>query len=297
MLSIVITLLSLGCIMFVFGTIVLARRIHFLSGSMLRYVDYIGIFALIASLLFIAQAVILIPLQTRENDAEYCQIGVWACIVFYASSKILVYIFLIEKSRIVNEAFKMDTDRYGYSLYFFNLSLMGAFSIIFALMIIYRIGSVDNHGVCRIGLRDPASIPLLIYDTTFSVYLVTLFLIPLLQYSAESPSILRLAQKNLAGASISTVFSFVNLLSIVLNHGKQPGHVCLFSCIVDVFANVMIMNWLLATPKKRRLDEITEIVSTTQDDATVNVIIEVGNRDSSTTPPPPRKKKRVSFSL
>mmetsp|Transcript_9121 Transcript_9121/g.13730 ORF Transcript_9121/g.13730 Transcript_9121/m.13730 type:complete len:356 (-) Transcript_9121:201-1268(-) len=212
------------------------------SGRRIRFMEYIGMSSIVTSVLYTIIALCLVIL-TQKPDKVACEVSIFLCIFLYASSKIQIYLFLVEKSHLVqnNRVRRSDSN-----LYKLNVMLLLPYIGVLVLMVIYRINKVDSQGHCVIGLYEESSIPLLIYDTVFSVYMLTLFLYPLLAVpSLKSSSTGKYAKKNLVGATISTVSSFVNIFTIYASHGSLRGHECLFYCLCDVFVNVVVLNWLL----------------------------------------------------
>mmetsp|Transcript_3166 Transcript_3166/g.4904 ORF Transcript_3166/g.4904 Transcript_3166/m.4904 type:complete len:354 (+) Transcript_3166:99-1160(+) len=213
-----------------------------MSGREIGFIEYIGISSIVTSVLYTLTSLIFIVL-TQKPKRTACEVSIFLCILLYATSKVQIYLFLLERSHIVNCP---KIKRADSTLYKLNILLLLPYVGVLILMIIYRIGEIDDNGHCLIGLLDESSMTLLVYDTVFSVYMVALFLYPLFTNpSMKSNSMTKYAQKNLTGAVISTVSSFINILSIYLSHGKLRGHECLFYCVCDVFINVLVMNWLL----------------------------------------------------
>ncbi len=102
-----------------------------------------------------------------------CSLGVYACIVFYAGSKVripahglymcrflwiriaqaLIYLFLIERVWIVWNAGNSLTRRQSYVYKALLLVIMG-YIVIFILLIVGRIALIRDDGACVIGLRS-----------------------------------------------------------------------------------------------------------------------------------------------
>lgn len=232
---------------------IIYRRVNSILNSIQKvmFVEYVGIAMLCVCAIYMGVAAMMISFTTAQNVTA-CSISIFACLFLYAGTKLMLYMFLIEKVHMVNCAFNKFTKRYDSFVYKINIFLlMIPYLGILILMIIYRIALIDDDGNCRIGLHEPSSYPLLIYDTIYRIYLMSLFLYPIYGSLTDSPKIMAMAKKNLFGTMISTLFSFGNILSIILAHGMQHSFTCLFYCVIDVFANVMIMNWLLTTPRDK----------------------------------------------
>jgi len=115
-------------------------------------------------------------LLTNDGNALSCDLSVMTCVVFYAGSKIVIYLWLIERVWVVTEA---KTSRLDTFFYKFHLLMLTPYICIFVLMMVFRISYIDYDGKCVIGLEAIASIPLLVYDFVFSSYITVLFLRPL----------------------------------------------------------------------------------------------------------------------
>ncbi|KAF5125114.1 hypothetical protein E5D57_009800 [Metarhizium anisopliae] len=64
-------------------------------------------------------------------------------------------------------------------LYMFNcFGMLGLYVVVGILNVVFRIAKLEN-GVCEIGMKSAAMIPLLAFDTVANIYLTILFLVPL----------------------------------------------------------------------------------------------------------------------
>ncbi|CAM9935326.1 unnamed protein product, partial [Heterosigma akashiwo] len=162
------------------------------------------------------------------------------CVIFYAATKIWVYLYFIERARI---ATAMKKPRWEDSKYKKHLAMLFVpYGVIFVIMIRYMPATYvqDNQGLslCKIGLERPASVPLVIYDTLFSVYLTWQFVVPVLRPGATLKHEARLhaaARRNLAGATIALASSLANMLSVVAL-ASTYAPVCLTCCLADAVA-------------------------------------------------------------
>ncbi|KAG0202688.1 hypothetical protein BGX28_004883, partial [Mortierella sp. GBA30] len=78
--------------------------------------------------------------QTNNFNVVSCTLSVYSCIVLYAFSKIIIYLFLMEKVYVVTA---VGSTRKDFGLYKVNLTLLLPYLGILALMIIYRVSEVD----------------------------------------------------------------------------------------------------------------------------------------------------------
>ncbi|KIM21818.1 hypothetical protein M408DRAFT_80011, partial [Serendipita vermifera MAFF 305830] len=196
----------------------------------------IAIFA--DSWLFVFAGGTLVSGVGMSLNADACLTGVYLCIVFYAASKVLIYILLAEKVHVVWSA-GVPIRRFQSRIWIFCAVVMLGYVVIFVLMLIGRVGYLnppDENGnqSCTIGLEPMASIPLLAYDAWLNCMLTSLFVYPLLRRRPMNPKLRALAKRTCFAAAIALGTSVVNILVLTLLHGRQLGWVCLASCGLDV---------------------------------------------------------------
>ncbi|KAF9433144.1 hypothetical protein BGZ76_009832 [Entomortierella beljakovae] len=184
--------------------------------------------------------------QTNNFNVISCVMSVYSCIVLYALSKIIIYLFLMEKVYVVTA---IGTTRANFLLYRINLLLLLPYLGIFTLMIIFRVAELKDDGKCVIGLLPPASVTLICYDIFISVWLTLLFVRPLMSSTSklQGPSKGKLrdvARRTLMGSVIALVLSTANVFTLVLFQGQERGMICLASCTVDVTLNAISVHWV-----------------------------------------------------
>ncbi|KAF9344147.1 hypothetical protein BGX26_004734 [Mortierella sp. AD094] len=131
----------------------------------------------------------------------------------------------------------------------FNVALLAPFSIIVALAIKFRVSEIDDVGQCRIGLRTPASAPLIAYDTLINIWLTFLFVRALISSTSQlqGPTKCKLravAHRTLIGAILSLILSTANIASVVAFNGHERGVLCLALCTLDVMLNAVTIHWV-----------------------------------------------------
>ncbi|KAF9955705.1 hypothetical protein BGZ70_010139 [Mortierella alpina] len=185
--------------------------------------------------------------QTNNYNIVSCTLSVYSCIVLYAISKVIIYLFLMEKVYVVTA---IGSTRKDFKLYKVNMILMLPYLGIFALMIIFRVSEVDDAtGQCFIGLLKPAALPLILYDIFLSCWLTALFIRPLMsstsQLQGPSKGKLRdVARRTLLGCIIALVLSSANVFTLVYFDGHERGLICLASCTLDVTLNAITIHWV-----------------------------------------------------
>ncbi|KAG0005328.1 hypothetical protein BGZ80_011330 [Entomortierella chlamydospora] len=184
--------------------------------------------------------------QTNDFNIVSCTMSVYTCIILYACSKILIYLFLMEKVYVVTA---VGTTRFNFTLYRINLILLAPYLGIICLMLVYRVSNLQGNGECKIGLLPPASVTLILYDVFISSWLTILFIRPLMsptsQLQGPSKGKLRdVARRTLMGSLIALVLSTANVFTLVLFRGQERGLICLASCTVDVTLNAITVHWV-----------------------------------------------------
>ncbi|KAG0350700.1 hypothetical protein BG005_009769 [Podila minutissima] len=185
--------------------------------------------------------------QTNNLNQVSCELSIFTCIILYAFSKIIIYLFLMEKVYVVTA---VGSTRKNFLLYKINLVLLVPYVGILALMIVYRnawIGDSDGH--CYIGLQQPASLTLILYDIFISTWLTVLFIRPLMSSTSmlQGPSKGKLrdvARRTLLGSIIALILSSANVFTLVYFKGKERGLICLASCTADVTLNAITIHWV-----------------------------------------------------
>ncbi|CAO3566217.1 unnamed protein product [Mortierella alpina] len=185
--------------------------------------------------------------QTNNYNVTSCTLSVYSCIVLYAISKVIIYLFLMEKVYVVTA---IGSTRKDFKLYKVNLVLMLPYLGILALMIIFRVSEVDDAtGQCFIGLLKPAALPLILYDIFLSCWLTALFIRPLMSSTSllQGPSKGKLrdvARRTLLGCIIALILSSANVFTLVYFDGHERGLICLASCTLDVTLNAITIHWV-----------------------------------------------------
>ncbi|KAJ7899854.1 hypothetical protein B0H13DRAFT_2664213 [Mycena leptocephala] len=192
-------------------------------------------------LFLFSSGMVLFGVGLQMNDTA-CATGIYLCVLFYSSSKVLIYAFLTEKVYIV-----WDTGRKRLRSPVY-LICMGTVLMYAAVVIAMIIGRIDEFrpgdGACVIGLKPTASLPLLSYDLYINILLTALFLWPLLRSKHSSPQLCRLATRTLVAAGMALTTSTVNITVLTIMKGRQLGWLCLSSCGTDAIFNAAVLFWV-----------------------------------------------------
>ncbi|KAF9439205.1 hypothetical protein BGZ76_008571 [Entomortierella beljakovae] len=238
--------LSLACITIM--SLLFGRKTSSTTIASLNYPRALVVALYVVSWLFSIMASMLA--QTNNDNFTSCSLSIFVCIILYAISKILIYLFLVERVHIVSS---IGVQRWHSPMFRFNVLILTPYAAIFGLAVGYRVATIvpdgDEMGHCKIGLRSESSVPLIIYDVLLSCWLTFLFLKALLSSTSQlqGPSKTKLrnvARKTLAGTILSLIFSTGNIASIVAYAGHERGVLCLALCTLDVTLNALTIHWV-----------------------------------------------------
>ncbi|KAF9185061.1 hypothetical protein BGZ50_003299 [Haplosporangium sp. Z 11] len=184
--------------------------------------------------------------QTNNFNEISCTLSIYTCIMLYALSKIIIYLFLMEKVYVVTA---VGQTRRNFMLYKINMWLMTPYAGVITLMVLYRVAEIEENGECHIGLLKPAALPLILYDLFLSIWLTLLFIRPLMspQSKLQGPSKGKLrdvARRTLIGAIVAMLLSSANVFTLVYFQGEERGLICLSSCTADVTLNAIAIHWV-----------------------------------------------------
>ncbi|CAE6489551.1 unnamed protein product [Rhizoctonia solani] len=173
------------------------------------------------SWLFLFSTGILIGGVGMSSTFINCALGIYACILLYAGSKILIYWFLIEKVHVVWGG--THQPRLRSKVYWGCLLTMAPYAVIVILMFIGRVAYFRDDRACIIGLQKYASLSLLIYDLYINIFLTGMFLWPLFRSRLSNPKIKKMALRTLVAAFAALTTSTINIAVLTIMHGQQLG--------------------------------------------------------------------------
>jgi len=233
--------------------VTLYRYWHFRHLKRKTFPAVVGFSAIVTSTVFTAVAGTLV-FFTKNGSGSACEVAILTCIFLYTATKAQIYIFFIERMHIVHKT--PSQTRSSSPLYKFNICLLLPYLGVVTLMVIYRVAITRRNGTCRIGLGEAASIPLITYDTFFSLYSVAVFVWPLFHSKALAGSerLLWVAKKNIYGSVVSTLSSFLNIYWVASNE-TQSADYCLLLCAFDVIINVFVLNYLISGGKSNKAQD------------------------------------------
>ncbi|KAH0537839.1 hypothetical protein FGG08_005452 [Glutinoglossum americanum] len=205
-----------------------------------------------------------------------CEAAIQLCLVFYLSGKVLMYLFLVERSHVVRRSgFRRQSDVW----YYFNMAqvLLG-FGTIAILSFFRPVAQIDPWDeVCKIGLPFRITLPLLIFDIWINVFLTVQFIFfarrfmsnwvprtlrdawgkaihprlrndgpaPLEDNPADQRGILAdMAWRTCKAMFIVLSTTIANLSVLFALRGHEQGWLCFLMCSVDVVGAIVTIHWL-----------------------------------------------------
>jgi hypothetical protein len=231
--SVIITMVAITVI----STFLTQRILAIKVWTRLPFVVWLVLAIYVDSYLFVFATSLLQHSFGVNSSKQLCEGAILLCLACYVTTKIFIYLFLVEKAYIIRGTPKR---RMQSKLYIFNsFGIMTVFVVVIVLNFIYRIVRIEE-GQCVIGMEGVGIIPLITFDALANTYLTIMFLIPLKKlYSfrnmARSPANIRLrtvAFRTFLGSLCTLTSSIVNLSVLMALHG-EPGWVCLMCCNCD----------------------------------------------------------------
>ncbi|KAG0280898.1 hypothetical protein BGZ95_008069 [Linnemannia exigua] len=238
-LSLLVSLFSISLMSLLFG-----RKTSGTNMTNINYARGLVISLYIVSWGFTTIAAVLT--STNYGNITSCTLSIFVCLSLYAMSKIIIYLFLIEKVYVVSS---VTTLRRDTTLYRVNILLLTPYTIILVLMILNRVAVLDVNDQCFIGLKPLASITLILYDIFISSWLTILFIRPLMSTTSvlQGPSkgkLRQVARRTLIGSIVALILSSANVFTLVYFKGYEDSVLCLLSCTLDVTLNACAVHWV-----------------------------------------------------
>ncbi|KAJ7767294.1 hypothetical protein B0H16DRAFT_355271 [Mycena metata] len=198
------------------------------------------------SYLFVLSAGLLLFGVGLQHEGEVaCSAGIFLCVAFYATSKILIYCYLAERVHIVWDG---GVRRRSSPIFLICMGTVLLYLGVVICMVVERIAYFrDGKGVCVIGIKRAASLSLLSFDLYINVLLTSLFLWPILRTRMTNAKLKRIATRTLVASLAALTTSTVNIAILTAMYGREFGWVCLGSCGSDVLLNAAALFWVTNT--------------------------------------------------
>lgn len=164
-----------------------------------------------------------------------CSRGLFLCTWFYTTTKLGLYLLLMERAFIVRGGgVRLQSWHYR-----FNFFLMFCWLAVFILLETGRIYALRTDGVCTFGWQWWALIPLMALDVFVNFYLLAMFVVPLFKNEFKNRKLRGLAIRSMWTAVGSVIATISNLVMLIMI--DAPGWLCLCSCGIDIFANAALL--------------------------------------------------------
>ncbi|KAI0181371.1 hypothetical protein GGR52DRAFT_32742 [Hypoxylon sp. FL1284] len=150
-----------------------------------------------------------------DSSLAVCSAAILLCLFFYISTKILIYMLLVEKAFIIQRGTRRRLESKMYILNAFGI--LTIYGILYILSTVYRIARMERDQ-CIIGSEKQALVPLIIFEIFVNVYLTSSFLNPLqsmylgkglTRRPAKPPQLRSMGIRTFVGAVCTTTASVV----------------------------------------------------------------------------------------
>ncbi|CAO3648665.1 unnamed protein product [Cunninghamella blakesleeana] len=243
-----LTALLLGLVGLSLSSFLFAIKTYHFKLKYISYSKLLVVFLYICSWAFIFTSIPIV-LANNENYAS-CLAQNFTCDIFYPSTKILIYLWLIERVWIV----KADrSPRLKNPLYIFHLLMLSPYIGIFISLTYFHLTIINNEGYCYIGIEFKTSVIIVIYDFVINLYLTVLFVVPILKvYSNKiidhkKSKLKAVAWRTMIASAICLFASFANICALSIL-GLENGAICFIGCFFDVMINVITIH-IVTNPK------------------------------------------------
>uniref|UniRef100_A0A0W0F052 Uncharacterized protein n=1 Tax=Moniliophthora roreri TaxID=221103 RepID=A0A0W0F052_MONRR len=179
---------------------------------------------------------VLVTGSRLRGNTIACSLAIISCIIFLGSTKLFIYAFLTEKVWIVWSG-GLQTPRHKAKVYgvcgFVMLGYLGL-GIVFLLSRWSEIRSREGD-TCYIGVSHSASVALMSYDISQTIFFTAMFLWPFWRSHIISSHLRGIARRTLCGTLASLTLSAGNASTMIALGSEEPGWVSL---------NALILYWI-----------------------------------------------------
>ncbi|KAH0538464.1 hypothetical protein FGG08_004962 [Glutinoglossum americanum] len=250
----------------------LGRRIVIIRRKDLHdtpFIRWLVIIIYVVGILFVLSSTLL-QYGFGLNVVKNCRAAIILCLVFYLGAKVLMYIFFVERARLM--CLPVVQRKYDKVWWGNMIMVVAGFGVIAVLSFVYLVTEVSPvDGQCRIGLRLGVTVALLAYDMIINVWLTGLFIKLAAQYMKKffpdrvskwweifnrklrpreddismdkddaavlpvdaTGGLAKLARKTMIGCTVMLSSTIVNLAVLLRFHGHEAGWVCFLVCTID----------------------------------------------------------------
>ncbi|KAF2125334.1 hypothetical protein P153DRAFT_389497 [Dothidotthia symphoricarpi CBS 119687] len=259
--------------------VLFGQRVKTLKNNILRKRTFTSILVLVLFIFGFGFVFCATVVETGQNlrTHQLCYSAAMICLVFYTGNKLTIYIFLLERARVVRAPFfPRRKDHIWLAGMFILLGGFGTIAIIGYLSPTVELSKLD--GKCRIGLPSKVSFPLLSFDVGVNFMLTGLFfwlLSPVIdlrsllsvkgvfgngikkQEQSQTQTtegagfggpmnnhIKVLLWKSLTGSALVMFPTVANMAQFYIMKGREQAWICMTLCVLDISWGIMVINWL-----------------------------------------------------
>ncbi|KAF7729216.1 hypothetical protein EC973_004745 [Apophysomyces ossiformis] len=201
---------------------------------------------------------------TSTNNGNYisCILGLVNCVVVYIVTKLVLYLYFIEKIYIISVP---KQSRFRTPTYIFNLALLVPYLALIILMALYRVTLVASEFPfhCTIGYQLPATAAVLAYGFLINCLYAGIFIkyyaFPNVaqQTSHQCSSLRMMAKRNLVAAIVSLIANTVNYAVMIAFQGQERGLLALSVSTIDITVIACFIHWATTHPGELQCTEST----------------------------------------
>ncbi|KAM0749094.1 hypothetical protein T439DRAFT_61665 [Meredithblackwellia eburnea MCA 4105] len=206
-------------------------------------VPQIIIFILIVDSFFFVFSAALFTLGIgTSRNTDSCSGGLWMCVIFFATTKAVISVFLMERLHIVHGVFKKRLDS---NLYKINCGIVLIWvGVLITFMVRHWTYIRDSDGQCIYHIGHEVTFMTGALEVVIDIWFCVLFAWPLARGSFSTPALKRVALLSVIGAAVSMASSCANMFIFSIFNGKELGFVCLASCALDALINCGVLYWV-----------------------------------------------------
>ncbi|CAO3615816.1 unnamed protein product [Cunninghamella echinulata] len=253
--EIVSEIVSVSCITLL--SLFFGRKVAAIDGPV-YYVR--GLLLLLYGLSWAFDLISCMAISTNNGNYISCMIGLFNCVFLHTLTKIVLYLYFIEKTYILSVP---KTKRFSSSFYLIGLGLLLPYIGLVILMIVYRIALVSDEYPyhCSIGFDLPASASILAYDFFINALFAGVFIKYTVspsnaqQTSHQSTCLHVMAKRSIVVTIVSILMSILNYAVIIMAEGSPRGLMAMTVATFDITVVACVVQWATSHPAEMQTIE------------------------------------------
>ncbi|SGY66149.1 BQ5605_C004g02633 [Microbotryum silenes-dioicae] len=204
-----------------------------------------------AYLFVLAEAIMVIGLESDTSFLQVCAIGTYVGIGLYTVFKLVFYVFLMERVHLVY-GYKTNVPirRLEAPWYWFSLTVVAAWTVVSLSMLIARMVHAKRlEEICFTTIKSYASIVLLVVNIVVCTVLTAAFALPVVRSRFSKSQ--RLALTSCIATALGTLASVTNLLWMMHAEGPERAWSRGISSSMDVFFNAVLAFAITTAPGRK----------------------------------------------